>query len=190
MSNNIVYNVKNRSAGSVVYSVPELGVRRSFTPGEIKRISHNELEALSFQPGGKELMRDYLQIRNEEVLAQLNIDVEQEYFMDRAQVEELIKTGSLDQFIDALNFAPAGVIDMIKDLSVKIPLSDYNKRQALKDAFNFDVDAAIKNSVATEEETVTTAGPTRRSTPIVDESAKNDEPAAKIPVRRVSSVTN
>ena len=83
MSNEQVYNVKNRSAGMVVYRIPELGVRRVFQPGEVKRISHAELEALSYKPGGKELISSYLQIRNIEVLNELNIQTEPEYFMDK-----------------------------------------------------------------------------------------------------------
>ena len=39
----IMYNVKNRSAGVATYKIPELGVRRSFQPGEIKKISAEEL---------------------------------------------------------------------------------------------------------------------------------------------------
>ena len=73
MSNEQVYNVKNRSAGMVVYNIPELNIRRQFQPGEVKRISHNELEALSFRPGGKEIIANYLQVRNAEVLQELNI---------------------------------------------------------------------------------------------------------------------
>ena len=33
MEQNTIFNVKNRSAGVVVYSMPEMGVRREFAPG-------------------------------------------------------------------------------------------------------------------------------------------------------------
>lgn len=174
MGNEQVYNVKNRSAGMVVYNIPELNIRRQFQPGEVKRISHTELEALSFRPGGKEIIASYLQVRNAEVLKELNIHTEMEYFMDRDQVIELIKTGSEDQWLDALNFAPAGVIELIKQLSVEIPLADYNKRQILKDKLGFDVDAAIRNSEANnaEEHTIVPSAPARRAAaPIIDQSA-------------------
>ena len=32
----IICNVKNRSAGMVVYRIPEMGIRREFAPGETK----------------------------------------------------------------------------------------------------------------------------------------------------------
>lgn len=174
MSNEQVYNVKNRSAGMVVYNIPELNVRRQFQPGEVKRISHNELEALSFRPGGKEIIANYLQVRNAEVLQELNIHTEMEYFMDRDQVIELIKSGSEDQWMDALNFAPAGVIELMKQLSVEIPLADYNKRQILKEKLGFDVDAAIRNSGINdvEEHVIVPSAPVRRAaTPIIDKNA-------------------
>ena len=39
-------NVKNRSASVVVYSIADSGIRRSFAPGEVKKVSYEELEKL------------------------------------------------------------------------------------------------------------------------------------------------
>jgi hypothetical protein len=140
------YNVKNRSAGRVIYKIPEDNVRREFAPGETKRISYPELLHLSYQPGGRELMANFLQIQSEGVLNSLNIRTEPEYYMSEQQVIELLQNGSLEAFLDCLDFAPQGVIDLIKKFSVSLPLSDYSKRQALKEKTGFDVDAAITNS--------------------------------------------
>ena len=140
------YNVKNRSAGRVVYKIPEDGIKRTFSPGETKRLSYEELLHLSNQPGGRELMAHFLQIKSEGVPRSLNIKTEPEYYMDEQDIINLIKNGTIDQFLDCLDFAPVGVIDLIKKFAVTIPLSDYNKRQALKEKTGFDVDAAIANS--------------------------------------------
>lgn len=170
MSNDKMYNVKNRSAGMVVYRVPELNVRRVFQPGEVKRISYAELEALSFRAGGRELMEDYLQIKDAEVLESMNIHAEAEYYMDKEHVEYLLKSASMDEFLDALDFAPEGLIDMIKDMSVSLKLGDYNKRQALKEKYGFDVESAIRNmDTADEAEASAPAtGRVRRAAPIVE----------------------
>jgi hypothetical protein len=48
MDKSKIYEVKNRSSSVVVYSIPEDGVKRTFQPGEIKRISFGELEKLTF----------------------------------------------------------------------------------------------------------------------------------------------
>ncbi len=164
------YYVKNRSAGRVVYRIPEDNVRREFAPGETKRISYPELLHLSYQPGGRELMANFLQIQSEGVLNSLNIKAEPEYYMSEQQVIDLLKTGSLDAFLDCLDYAPQGVIDLIKKFAVSLPLSDFEKRKALKAKTGFDVDTAIVNSGDETETTNDTvdekinAAPTGRRT--------------------------
>ena len=120
MSENKTYNVKNRSAGSVVYTIPEIGVRREFAPGESKKLSFVELEKLTFVPGGRYLMANYLQIDEEKINEEFNIKTEPEYYMSEADVIALLKTGELDALLDALDFAPAGIIDLIKEKTLEI----------------------------------------------------------------------
>ena len=140
------YNVKNRSAGIVVYHIPEDNIHRRFAPGELKRISYEELLHLSYQPGGRELMANFLQIQSEGVPKSLGIKTEPEYYMSEKEVIELLQNGSLEAFLDCLDFAPEGVIELVKKFAVSLPLSDFQKRQALKNKIGFDVDAAIANS--------------------------------------------
>jgi hypothetical protein len=165
MSDNKIYNVKNRSAGLVVYKISETGARREFNPGETKKIGYEELLQLSYQPGGRELMAEYLQIKDTGVLESFNIQTEPEYNMSEEDIVKLIQTGSLDAWKDALDFAPAGVIDLIKEFSVKLPLTDYNKRKAMKDMLGFDIDAAIAFSAPETPEENAASAPTRRVQP-------------------------
>lgn len=152
-----MYTVKNRSAGRVFYRIPEDNIRREFSPGEVKRISFSELEKLSYQSGGRELMANFLQIQSLEATEELGIHTEPEYHMTEEQIISLIKTGSLDAFLDCLDFAPVGVIDLLKQYSVSVPLTDYDKRRALKEKTGFDVDVALKNIIAEQAEDNTNA---------------------------------
>lgn len=140
----MVYNVKNRSASMVVYTIPENNVRREFMPGETKKIPKEELDQLSFQPGGRELMAGFLQIQSDEALQDLNIPVEPEYFMSEQEVADLIKTGDYDAFLDCLDFCPTGVMDLIKRFAVEIPMTDTRKISALKEKTGFDVAKALE----------------------------------------------
>jgi hypothetical protein len=142
---NIMYNVKNRGASTVVYRIPEEGIRRSFAPGEVKTVSAAELEKLTYQPGGMAILTRFLQVQSEEALNKMGVQVEPEYHMSEQDIAKLLTTGSLDAFLDALDFAPTGVIDLIKKLSVSIPLTDMSKRKALKEKTGFDVDAALRH---------------------------------------------
>lgn len=148
MDNSKMYNVKNRSASMVVYKIPEDGIRREFAPGESKRISFGELEKLSYQSGGRALMQNFLQIQEEEVTNSLNVHTEPEYYMSEEQVKDLILNGSLDAFLDCLDYAPVGIIDLIKTYAVSLPMNSIEKRKALKDKTGFDVTVAISNAEA------------------------------------------
>lgn len=140
------YNVKNRSAGIVVYSIPEENIKRRFSPGETKRLPYEELLHLSYQAGGRELMANFLQIQSADLPASLGIKTEPEYYMNEAQIVDLLKHGDLPTFLDCLDFAPEGVLELVKKFAVELPLTDYEKRQALKAKTGFDVDAAIANA--------------------------------------------
>lgn len=142
MKENATCIAKNRSASVLVYTVDN--IRREFQPGESKKVPFAELEKLSYKRGGARILQDYLMIKEDEAIQELGIHVEPEYKMSKEDVIELINNGSQDAWLDCLDFAPEGVLDMVKQLSVSIPLNDYAKRRALKEKTGFDVDAAIR----------------------------------------------
>ena len=169
-----IYNVMNRSSSMVVYNIPELNIRREFQPGETKRISFDELEKLTYQAGGTTLMQDYFLIRNADATEALNIATEPEYYMTDDEIKNLIVSGSLDEFLDCLDFAPEGVLEIIKKMAIELPMNDVEKRAALKKKTGLDVDAAIKNKMAEimdEGEAVATEAPHRRVAPAATSAA-------------------
>ena len=109
-----VFNVKNRSASTVVLRITDMGIRREIAPGETIKMSFEELEKITYQAGGRELMANFLQIMEDEVNDELNVPREAEYYMSEQQIVDLLKSGSLDAFEDCLDFAPIGVIDLVK----------------------------------------------------------------------------
>ena len=152
--------VKNRSTGIVAYTIPDLNVRRRFSAGETKEISQEELQALSYQPGGLYILQNYLQV-NKENAEVLQMQNEPEYYLNEQEIKDLLLNGSLDAFLDALDFAPKGVIEMFIDMAVKLPISDTNKMKAIKDKTGFDVAKAIEFSNSEEKEE-SAAAPKRR----------------------------
>lgn len=144
---NTTYNVKNRSSSRVIYRIPELNIRREFMPGETKKITYEELEKLSYRPGGENLIANYLQISDIEIAQEFNSGrpIELEYNFSEEDVRKLLTTGSLDSLLDALDFAPAGVIDLIKSIAISLPLTDLQKAAAIKAKTNFDVATAIRH---------------------------------------------
>ena len=176
------FNVKNRSSSMVFYKIPETNIRREFQPGEVKAIPFGELEKLTYQPGGRELLEEFLQILEEDATNTLAVHREVEYDMSEAQIRDLLLTGSLDALLDALDFAPIGVVDLIKSLAVSLPLTDLNKRKALKEKTGFDVDKAL---VHIEEEKAEEKAPAAPATERRVKETKKAEEAA--PARRTTS---
>ena len=178
--------VTNRSFGTVIYNIPEMGLRREFAPKETKKITPAELEALTSQPGGRELIEGYLLVHDAEALEEIvNVQVEPEYWLTEEKIPSWMQSCSDDEFIDALNFAPEGVKSLIKDYAVKLPLNDFNKINAIKDILGFDVMSALKINKMSQEDAkpATTAG--RRTNPNYKENTETTSaPAA--PVRRMT----
>lgn len=157
MESSKILKVKNRSASLAVYSIPEINIRREFAPGETKNITYGELEKLSYQPGGRAIMQNFLQIIDPEATGDLGINREPEYDLSEQQIVDLMTNGSLDAFLDCLDFAPVGVIDLIKKFSVSLPLNDIDKRDALKKKTGFDVTVALANMQKEREDMETPA---------------------------------
>ena len=173
VENNMTVKVTNRDNGSVGYSVPDLGVHRTFQPRESKEISAEELRKLSYLPGGDVIIKEYLIIHNEELLKELLGEVEPEYYYSEDEVKALLLSGSLEQLQDCLDFAPSGVIDLIKSLAVSLKIDNVSKRKAIQDKTGFNVTRAIEINEETDEETASkesTQG--RRAAPI---TAKSEE---------------
>ena len=184
MTKNTKIRVKNRSFGSVGYTIPDLNnLHREFEFNEQKELTYEELFKLSQVPGGMYIIENYLTIDNEEVVAALLGEVEPEYYYTAEDVEELLKAGSLDQLEDCLNFAPGGVIDLIKEIAVKLPLNDVAKRELITQKTNFNVAQAIE--IAKEEEVEQVAAPTRKAAPITKKTSASAAPVRKV-VKKVT----
>lgn len=175
--------VKNRSTGTLVYRIPEDGIRREFAPGEVKKIDSKEFEKLAYQTGGRDLIADYMILVSEEVLDELNIHREPEYYMSEHNIIDLMKNGSLDEFLDCLEHAPRGVIDLIIKFAVELPLADMNKVSALKEKTGFDALKAIQHveeeKAATKETSSTPTAASNRRVPVAQNKYKVVTPKTK-----------
>ena len=144
--------VANRDNGTVGYTIPDLNnLHRNFQPEEEKEVTMEELRKLSYLPGGEAILRDCLVIKNEEAIKELLNKVEPEYYYTEEEIKNLLLRGTLDQFMDCLDFAPIGVIDLIKDLAVKMNINDIRKREAIFEKTGFNVDSAIRINAETAE---------------------------------------
>lgn len=168
MDKNTTIKVTNRESGIVCYAIPELNIRRRFAPRETKEITFGELESLTFQPGGRKILSDFLIVRNEEAATALLGRVEPEYYYTATDIKALLETGTYNEFLDCLDFAPEGVLELVKTMAVDLPLNSVSKREAILEKLDFNVTQAIeiKNSKfddGSEDESNGKAKPVRRT---------------------------
>ena len=161
--------VKNRNVGSTGYTF-ENGFHRKFEVNEEKKIPLSELMQLSYLPGGEYILKNCLVVNDKNALEALNMSVEPEYFYSEKEVKEILLNGTLDQLEDTLNFAPDGVIEMIKKIAVETEVPDVRKRDMISKKTGFNINNAISiNHQLADGETETKeeqSGPKRKTTPL------------------------
>lgn len=136
--------VTNKSAGPTIYKLSS-GFRRELAALETREIDVQELVELVQVPGGRTMIENFLQVHDPQVLDYLlNGEVQDEYWLTKEMIPTWMESCSLDEFKDALDFAPLGTLDLIKQYAVSMPLNDFNKRTAIKDQLNFDVTTAVE----------------------------------------------
>lgn len=155
IDNNKIIKIRNRNNGTTGYTIPDLdNLHRDFAPNEEKEVTFEELKKLSYIPGGRYILQNMLAIEDAEVTKELLGHVEQEYNYTNEDIKKIMTMGSLDAFLDMLDFAPEGILEIVKSMAVTLPLNDVAKRNAIREKLGFDVDKAIelKSSVETEPE--------------------------------------
>lgn len=138
-------DVRNLYDSSVSYKIPEDHRRVVFRPNETKKIPAGELRKLYFKPGGDILLTHYLNVDSKDLRAEFNIpEGVPEYEWTLKDVERVLKTGSIDELKDALEFGPEAIRDAIVSYAIDNRISDNNKRKAIEEITGIDVDQAIR----------------------------------------------
>lgn len=180
LENNTMIRVTNRDNGSVGYTIPDMGnLHRNFQSGETKEVTMEELKKLAWLPGGQYILENLLVIENIEAQQELLPSVEPEYNYTRVDIENLLSNGSLEQLQDCLDFAPDGVVNMVKDIAVTTELNDMRKREAILEATRFNVSKAIEINRETEKDDVAATPTGRRAAPIKVTAQENVAPAGR-----------
>lgn len=183
LNNTDKVRVENRANATVVYRVPESKIIRRFVANEIKEIEMGELRQAIQIPGTQRVIESNLIIHNKEAVDELLPNAEPEYFYDKKDVDFLLERGTLDQLKDALDFAPDGVIALIKERAVVSELNDMRKREAILDATDFDVTGAIQIKRQATEAVAPVETKTRRAA-LIDET----DTTVEAPARRAAAL--
>lgn len=183
MDRNTIIKICNRDDAAVFYDIPEMnGLHRVFQPNEVKEVTLGELIKLSYEPGGMDLLRNNFILNNKEAINMILGEVEPEYNYTPVDIKNLLLNGSLDELLDCLDFAPEGVIEIVKDLAVELPLNDVAKREAILNKTGFNVTNAIeiKKEVQADIEKPAAAPIKRRVTKKVESSSAEETKGRRV----------
>lgn len=149
------------------YIVDLTGVRRILPPHASFKVKASELRELFYQRGGQELLHNYIRVGNKALAQEFGVDVDNtpEYNWGRKDVIDALNNPDIDILLDALDFAPDGIKQLIADVAVETEVADVNKRKAISDKLGIDVDAMITNKhLAVQETEEKEEKPARRRT--------------------------
>lgn len=145
VDDNTKVEVRNLVGHETGYSVPELHVKRRFEPFETKKIEADELRKLHYRRGGRIMLHDYLCVMNDELRQEFDIPADQiEYDWTADDVKNLLLSGDDDTLRDALDFGPAGIVELIERMAFDMKIPDINKREIIKEMTGKDVNKQIE----------------------------------------------
>lgn len=146
--------VRNLVDHTVVFRDDETHQRIAFNPFEVKKLKAGLLRKLNYSYGGNILLQDYLSVRNKELAKEFGVsDDTIEYDWTEKDVEDLLLNGEEDALLDALDFGPQGIVDLIVDKATELKINDVSKRQVISDKTGVDINARIQNKEELEKVT-------------------------------------
>ena len=161
--------VRNMVDYTVGYRIEEDNVRRQFSPHEIKTVTAGELRKLDYTRGGHVLLTSYLAVQNKSLAEEFGIEEDvfsNEYNWDAARVDEVLLSEPIEILQDAMDFAPEGILQLIKDRAIALRLDSMDKRKVISDGMNIDLNNMIG---------------------LAEKAATDDKPAAPKKTRRSSA---
>ncbi len=162
--------VQNLTNNDVVYIDDNGGIARRmvFHAQQTIPVEKEVIERMQYDTGGAVLLKDFLSVKDDDMRTDIGIPADQiEYNWTKEDVKNLLTSGEEDALRDALDFAPQGIIDMIIDMAVAMPLNDRNKVEIIAEATGRNIEMMINNKLQYEKasEKAPEKATQRRTTP-------------------------
>lgn len=136
--------IKNRSNTTASYALENLSIRRQLRPGEEIEITKAEFKELLYLRGGSTFIREYLLI-SQDIAEEFDLEFEPEFWLDEAQVAALIEKGSYAQLASCLDFAPTGVLEIVKNYALKGKPLTSDKKELINSKLKINIDTMLQN---------------------------------------------
>lgn len=147
--------LRNLTKNTAVYITPSTNIRREIPAQGYIYVTAGELRECSYDIGCSNIFHDYIQICNPALASEFGVPTDEvEYNWTEKDVEKVLVGNSQDdynRFLDALDFAPAGIKQNIVDMSVELEIPDMRRREAIRVALGVDVSRMIQHKHEIEQ---------------------------------------
>ena len=125
------------------------GVFRRLAPYASMTVTAEELRQSANLPGVIDLFRNYVRIGNKSLAEEFGVPSDAvEYSWTQKDVDYAVTSADIDVLLDALDFAPQGIVEMIVDRAVALEIPDMTKRQAILEKTGNDITKMIETKHA------------------------------------------
>lgn len=147
ISDDSLITIENMVGHDISYTITSLGVHRKIMPGISIRVKAQELRALYAEPGGEVMLRNYLRVCDKQMQQEFGIPESQiEYNWTTADIDDVLLNKPEEYLLDALDFAPDGIIEQIKQRAIELELPDNNKRKDIMNRTGVNITKNIENT--------------------------------------------
>lgn len=148
VSSDTLVEVRNMMDHKQVLIDKNTRTRYVFGPQQTKTLSAGELRSMAYVPGVLSMLYDgKLRIKNKDLCVEFNIPVDvPEYDMTQDDVDDMLLNKELDYLLDALDWAPEGILELIKNRAIALRITDIVKRKSISDALGCDIDNMIRTA--------------------------------------------
>lgn len=144
--------VENRSDKYLVDSIPNTNIKFIWSKtGSYVLMTKEQIKELYSKPGGKRFFENLI-IHDKDLCKELLGEQEPEYYYTQADIDKLLLQGSLEELEDAIDFSPAGGVDLIVRRAVELKIPDHNKRLAIEKMTGYNINGAIELGVGDNKE--------------------------------------
>lgn len=161
VSNDTLVTVENMTSIDTGYVLDD-GTRRRFHSFARMNLPTEELRQCVYQHGNY-LFTNVLRICNDDLAAEFGIPEDMvEYKWTKSDIDEAITTMPLDEFLDAVDFGPTGIVEEMARQAVEREITDGERIKALNTATGLNIQQQIVNkhaydNASAEEESKTSS---------------------------------
>ena len=158
VSSSTMVSVTNMTEHKITLVDKNTRTRYAFGPQQSKSLSAGEIRSLAYVPGILTMFFDgKLRLGNDKLAVEFNIPVDvPEYAYTIEDIDNILLNEDIEVLLDTLDFAPEGIIELVKSRAVALKIPSLEKRKVISERLSTDkmkvsIDKMIRETEEMEE---------------------------------------